>query len=94
MIARLGDIVVGTCITPVGPVPAIGIISSGGSALEQGLPIARLGDIVMFPCGSSIIMSGSISYLEQGLPVARLGDIVQGPGSGIISSASSQWLQL
>ena len=95
ILARVGDIVVGICPSPNGPVPATGIITSGSPrALESGMPFARIGDIVTFPCGVSVIATGAPRYLEAGLPVARIGDTVTGIASGTITSGSPRFMEI
>lgn len=94
ILARVGDTVIGTCPSPNGVIPAVGIITMGSPrALETGLPIARIGDIVTFPCGASTIVTGGSRYLEGGLPVARIGDTVSGVGNGIITMGSPRYME-
>jgi len=79
--AKIGDIVIGTCFypPPVGPVPSTGIIVSGNPMdLTSGAPAARMGDIVVWPCGTGTIITGTPTFLSAGLPCARLGDSVIG----------------
>lgn len=95
ILARVGDTVIGICQTPDGPVPATGIITSGSPrALESGMPFARVGDTVTWPCGVSVIVSGSPLYLEGGLPQARVGDQVVGIGTGTIVSGSPRFMEM
>lgn len=95
ILARVGDTVVGVCPSPSGPVPAVGVISSGSPrALETSTPIARVGDIVTFPCGVSTIVTGAPRYLEAGTPVARIGDAVAGIGNGTITTGSPRFMEV
>jgi hypothetical protein len=88
--SRVGDIVIGLCPCPPNPAcPATGIVATGNMMdLSGGSPVSRVGDIVVFPCGISIITSGSIKYLSGGLPTAMLSSIVSGTGNGIISTGN------
>jgi uncharacterized Zn-binding protein involved in type VI secretion len=82
LVTRIGDTAFGTCFwpPPVGPQPATGIVVSGDSMeLNSGMPTARLGDTVIFPCGSAMIMTGSSNNLPSGMPVSNLGATVIGP---------------
>lgn len=85
IVNRIGDTVFGICFWPpppagIGPTPAVGIIVSGDPlALDSGLPIAGLGDTVIFPCGTAIIMGGTPMELNSGKPTSILGTTVIGP---------------
>jgi hypothetical protein len=84
--ARVGDVVIGTCPCPPSPAcPTTGIIASGNpTELSGGSSIARVGDIVVFPCGVSVITTGSIMHLSGGSSIATLGSVVNGVGNGIV----------
>jgi len=95
LLSRIGDIVVGNCT--YGPIsyPAVGVIATGSFLYnEGGLPVARMGDIAMFPCGAFVITVGSFNMLEAGLPVARIGAPCVGSGSGIITTSSFVHIQV
>lgn len=91
-IAKVGDIVPGICYcvpTPPGPYPDIGVIVSGDPLhIDTGSPVARVGDLVMFSCGSSTIVSGSPLFLSGVQPVARSSDTVVGCGVGTVIGSS------
>ena len=53
-------------------------------------PLARIGDKVVFSCGTYPIVSGSFKFLEGGKPVACLGDKTACPGSIIVSGAAKR----
>ncbi len=92
-VARIGDSVMGTCMWPVppagpGPLPCTGIITGGDPQnMSGGMPVARIGDTVVFPIGPAFIMTGTPNELSTAPPVARLGDTVIGPlvTAGIIT---------
>lgn len=81
---RIGDIAFGICFWPPppagpGPLPSTGIVVSGfGNMLSSGLPASSMGDIVMFPCGTSLIMGGLPTKLNP-MPASTLGAPVLGP---------------
>lgn len=90
-IARVGDIVTGTCPCHTVPQSVVGTITSGASTVTaEGLGVARIGDIVVFSCGhvgSIISSSGTVSV--EGLTVARVGDSVAGCPVGVIVSGAA-----
>lgn len=87
IMAKVGDTVVGTCVCAYPPYPDIGIIAAGDpTQIDTGLPIARVGDTVVFSCGTSVIVSGSFTDFSTGQMAAKVGDSVQGCGTGIISA--------
>jgi len=96
ILARVGDIVNGLCPAPHGGfVPVVGVISSGSPrAIEGSMPYARVGDIVSFPCGTSVITTGTPKFIEAGMPLARVGDTVSGIGFGTITSGSPRFLEI
>jgi len=85
IVARIGDPVNGICMWPPppsgpGPLPGVGIITSGNpQELSGGMPVARIGDMVVFPIGPAFITSGTPQDISAGMPIARAGDIVIGP---------------
>lgn len=91
-IARVGDTVPGICYCvpyPPGPYPDVGIIVSGDPAhVDMGSLVARVGDTVVFSCGSSVIVSGSPMFISGLQPVARSADQVTGCGVGSIVGTS------
>jgi len=83
--AVIGDIAVGTCVCAIVPFPAVGVVAAGDpSNLIQGSPAARTGDIVIWPCGVSNIVSTTINNLSAGPTEAKTGDSVVGCGNGIM----------
>ena len=88
---RIGDTAVGLCPCPPSMCPSVGIVTTGSfSHIEGGTPLARMGDIVMFPCGGFVITSGAFDNIEGGLPATQIGAPCVGAGSGIITSGSFQ----
>jgi uncharacterized Zn-binding protein involved in type VI secretion len=65
------------------------IIQGAASVMANGLPVARMGDIVMRSDGhSGIIIQGAATVIVNGLPVARMGDEFTGCFTGIIIGGS------
>ena len=94
LVVRIGDVAIGLCPCPPSMCPASGIVASGSfNYIEGGPPLARLGDIVMFPCGSFIITTGTFSFIEGGLPATQIGASCVGAGTGIITTASFQHIE-
>ena len=95
-IARQSDTATGVCHSHTSDVSVTGSIVGGYSkVLVEGLPIARIGDLVTFTCGHmGIIDSGTSSVLCNGIAVAMLGSVVVGyAGSSLeatITSASNK----
>jgi len=87
--ARIGDIVIGTCFLPGGPIAATGIISTGDPlTISGGTPAAYLGGVVIFPCGTGIIMTGTPTTILN-LPAATLGSpVAGGTNQGIIATGN------
>lgn len=84
-VAKVGDIVIGTCICANPPYPDVGVISSGfPGLLETGSPAAHLGSSVTFSCGSSTIISGTPGEITAGGLLARSGDSATGCGVGTV----------
>ena len=88
------SIAVGTCYcvpTPPGPYPATGIIITGSpDSFESGMNVAFTTSSVIFPCGSSTIITGSSQFLKNGNLVARTSDSVTGCGVGTIVGSAPQ----
>lgn len=97
IVARIGDTVSGIMMYPPppagpGPIPGVGIITGGDpNNLSGGLPVARIGDTVMFPIGPAFITTGTPNELSTAPPVARVGDSVIGPlvTGGIITMGNA-----
>ena len=90
MYTRIGSVAVGTCICvvpPIVPFPATGVVVTGDPKfLQEGLPVAVGGmSIVMFPCGTSIIVPIKTDFLLGGIPVSSPGDTTVGCGMGTIT---------
>jgi uncharacterized Zn-binding protein involved in type VI secretion len=89
--ARINDIALGVCICTPEPFPATGIIITGDPMhLIEGMPSAGLGDIVVFPCGTSVITTSKTQSINSGKLVATTSDMATGCSSGatILSSAT------
>lgn len=87
-VARVSDVVVGTCCCHADP-PCRGvtgmIVSGSGMAMASGLPVGRTGDVVMFSCGhTAVIVTGSPMASSDGLLIARVGDATAGCVTGTI----------
>jgi uncharacterized Zn-binding protein involved in type VI secretion len=82
-IARIGDRVTHNHVQ-------YGVIRTGAPrTLVEGMPAARIGDLVQCPAhGLQTIVSGSATVLVEGKPVARVGDLVS-CGATIISGAGT-----
>lgn len=93
-VARTGDMAVGICVGHKSPISTIGYIMSTCSVvLVNGLPIARMSEMVLTVCGHlGYIVSGSPTVTAQGVSVARIGDSVSGIFSGVIVGGSSNVL--
>ena len=91
---RVGDVAVGVCPCPPAMCPSTGIVSTGDPThLNSGSPTARMGDIVMFPCGGFVITIGSPVDIESGLLQARIGAPCVGAGTGIVTTGNPTHLQ-
>ena len=89
-VAHIGDTVVGICSCSTPPYPDVGTIVTGSTmCYDFGMGMARLGDSVVFSCGTSVITSSASMHISMGQPVARLGDSVTGCGNGTIVSVSN-----
>lgn len=94
IVAKVGDVASGTCVcvpVPPGPFPATGVIMNGSPMVTTtGLPIAVSGlSMVMFPCGTSIIVPGTPTLLNAGAPSSKMGDVVTGCGIGTLMGTST-----
>lgn len=88
-VAHIGDSVVGICSCSFPPYPDVGTIVAGSPmCFDFGMSMARLGDSVVFSCGTSVITSSATMHISIGQPVARSGDSVTGCGNGTIISTS------
>lgn len=89
LVAKIGDVAPGTCVCvvpPVTPFPATGVVMSSSSIISSsGIPLALAGiSIVVFPCGTSIIVPSGVSFTTSGTPLAKTGDSVTGCGIGTL----------
>jgi len=92
---RIGDIAAGICPCPPAMCPAVGVVATGNMMnIDTGMPIARLGDMVMFPCGSFIIMIGTPMDIEAGLPASTIGTSCVGAGTGIVTTGNPTHIQM
>lgn len=84
----VGSIAPGICYcvpSPPGPYPATGVVVSGvPTHFTSGVPNATVSSLVMYPCGSSVINSGSVMYFANGLPLAHTSSSVSGCGVGVL----------
>jgi uncharacterized Zn-binding protein involved in type VI secretion len=89
----VGSIAPGTCVCAPIPYPDVGVVMSGSPMnMEESYPVARVGDIVMYSCGVSVIMSGSFYEIEGGMAVSTMGSIVTGCGNGILIGTAIEYL--
>ena len=68
-------------------------IGSGGPMwVDQGRPVAHIGDIVICPGVPGVIISGAPRTIDSGRPVARIGDHAYSPDCqiGVIISGNTQ----
>lgn len=94
-VARLGDIGQGTCTAhPPNIHYTTGkIITSQSNVMINGLPCARMTDMVVTDCGGvGIIISGSTNILVQGLPIATMLSTFVGTFTGTIIGGSGNVL--
>ncbi len=91
---RIGDVAIGLCPCPPAMCMTSGIVASGSFGYIEGTsPLARMGDIVLFPCGGFIITMGAFPFIEAGLPATQIGASCVGAGTGMITSGSFQHLE-
>jgi uncharacterized Zn-binding protein involved in type VI secretion len=89
----VGSIAPGTCVCTPYPYPDVGVVMSGAPTnMEEGSPVARVGDIVMYSCGTSVIMGGSFYEIEGGMAVSTTGSIVTGCGNGILTGTAIEYI--
>ena len=82
---RVGDIAYGLCPCPPSMCPVTGIVATGNpSHIDTGNFTARMGDVVIFPCGTSIIMVGVPQNIQGGQPQALIGAPVSGAAQGMV----------
>jgi uncharacterized Zn-binding protein involved in type VI secretion len=88
--ARVTDVWAGKCCCHLGCTGMSGVIVSGdNTVLINGLPSARMTDLVVGNCGhSGIIVSGSNTVTASNLAKSRLGDSVTGCTQGVIVTGS------
>lgn len=92
-VSRLGDMGVGYCTDHDGHDATGFIITSQSTVLINGLPCAKMGDIVLSTCGSSgIIVGGSSKAMLSGLPMATMSTSFVGTFSGILVNGSNNVL--
>ena len=66
------------------------IIQGAATVMVNGLPVARMTDIVMRSDGhSGVIINGSSTIMANGLPLARMSDSFVGCFTGIIIGGAS-----
>ena len=90
-LARLSDPTFGTCTGHKNSISTGGmVLGRSPNVFANGLPAARLGDIVISYCGHiGTIVTGSSKIFVNGIPAARLGDSFIGTYSGTIIGGSS-----
>jgi len=92
---HVGDIVVGCCPCMAGCCPTTAVVASGDPRyIDNGTPRARVGDIVAFPCGTSIITTGIPTEIDSGMIAATLGSTVSGVGQGIVVTGISTHIKI
>lgn len=93
-VARMFDLGLGIDDCHSTPKEGTGFILQGaGNVITNGLPTARMLDIVMFPDGhTGIIIQGAGHTIANGLPVARMLDQFVGCFTGIIIQGSGNVL--
>lgn len=94
IVAKVGDVAPGMCVcvpVPPGPFPATGVVTTGSPLfLTSGMPIAVAGlSIVMYPCGTSMVVPSSVSLLIAGVSAAEMGNTVIGCGMGTLIGTST-----
>ena len=89
-VARMGDMGYGICTPHKDPHMTTGmIVTSQGTVLINGMPAARMGDMVIVGDGGvGVIVSGSANVLIGGMPMAQLGSTFVGSFTGTIISGS------
>lgn len=91
-VANLNQICVGICCAHGTPpcINTTGVIASGAATVTaEGLPVARVGDLVVLACGhTAIIVSGSPTVTAEGIPLARATDLVGGVFTGNIATGT------
>lgn len=86
-IARMGDSAQGYCA--ICECVMTGVIILGSSnTIVNGMPIARMNDIVQGSCGHIGILLGTTKHIVNGLPMAIIGSQFQGVFSGSIITGS------
>jgi hypothetical protein len=89
IVAKVGDVAPGMCMCvpyPPGPYPATGVVMTGSALVSTtGIPIADASSIVMYPCGTSVIIATGVNLLMA----ARTGDVVTGCGVGTLTGTST-----
>lgn len=90
-VARVTDRTFGTCYGHIYPIAIGGTIITGSpDVYDNGLQVARIGDIVRADCGHTAkIITGSPSVYANGIQKARLTDRVAGIYVATIISASN-----
>lgn len=88
--AQVGSIFIGTCKCHETPRPVTGIVITGSSDhTVEGLPVARVGDIVVASCNdSAIIISGKPTNTTNSLQKGEVGSVAVGCPIGIIVTGS------
>lgn len=93
LVSRIGDVATGVCPCPPGGMcPATGIVTTGSPIYLEQTPIARIGDIVMFPCGGFVINMGFPTFIEAGMPVAEISSTCTGVGFGTLSTGAPTFI--
>lgn len=88
--ARVGDMHTCPMVNP-GGAPHVGgpVLPPGSSTvLIEGLPAARVGDLLICAGPPDTIVAGSSTVLIGGMPAARLGDSTAHGGAIVLGSAT------
>jgi len=90
-VARIGDIVVGTCCCHSDPTcrPFSGVVATGaGTVIAEGAPVSKIGDIAV-GCHSGVIATGIPTVLVESVPVATINSVVVGCVTGIVVTGAA-----
>lgn len=83
-IARIGDIVIGTCPCHDSPRAYVGIIATGSpTTLVEGSPAATVGSVAV-GCHTSIVATGLGNVLTESRPTATTGSVAVGCPTGVV----------
>lgn len=91
-VAKMGTMTIGICLLDRNTVMGT-IFPNPSSVFINGLPAARMGDLVITSCGHvGTIASGSSTVMAGSLPLSRMGDAITGNYIGTIIDGSANVL--